>query len=477
MKQNEFVKKLNQTFKNIKGIQSTIMIGSFGRGLPKPNSDLDYQILVGNDFDNQHFFSQVQSELKSELKHALFLEDKNKWCFYLTDVYMTVEVFICSTLEELDKYFLGSEITNIGNAIIFDETNTVLNYFEHITKQKKEQFQKIQKAKIESIIITFQNRYEALSNAHAKSDGYKFNVLFSHALNAVVKLVYLCKGETEHDYMPSNFLTDFSYKYKLEIERLGTMDLRQANWHKRKLLDLFLTYLPQSIKKYGIDEDEVKIAVFLENIYKRDFFWNFRDISKFNPKIKSGFIYRNSALCLVKYEDELIEMLNVHNIQTLVDLRAEREIEENSYSEKLKSNLNIVHAPFDPWNQSIEFQNTYNKGTNIEIAYRFFAIECKPSIKKVVEAVLASENALSIHCHAGKDRTGIVITLFHLLTEAAEENIFFDYLASEMDTKKDYIEILLSIVREKGGIVPYLMDCDLQETQIEQLKDKLLNGN
>ncbi len=38
----------------------------------------------------------------------------------------------------------------------------------------------------------------------------------------------------------------------------------------------------------------------------------------------------------------------------------------------------MVHIPFDPWNQSIKFQNTCNTGTNAEIAYRFFASECKP---------------------------------------------------------------------------------------------------
>jgi len=475
MKQKEFIKKLNKIFKNTNGIKSAIIIGSFGRGFPKPNSDLDYQILIESDFDNQQFFNQVKSELNNELKHALFLEDKNKWCFYMTDYYLAAEIFICSTLQELDKYFLGSEITNIENAIIFDESGGVLRYLKYITKQKKDKFQETQKAKVKSLIITFQNRFEALSNAHAKSDGYKFSVLFSHALNAVVRLIYLCQGKTEHDYMPPNFLTDFSYKYKLEIEQLGTMDLRQANWHKRKLLDLFLEYLPQAIEKYEIDEDEDKIIDFLENIYKIDFFWNFRDISKFNQKIKSGFIYRSSALCLVKEENKLIEMLNLHNIKTVIDLRAPREIEENN-NNNLISNLNIVYAPFDPWNQSIEFQNTYNTGTNIEIAYQFFALECKPSIKKVVETVLDSEEALCIHCYAGKDRTGIVITLFHLLADATEEDIFLDYLASEMDTNKDYIQILLDIVRKKGGIVPYLMDCGLQEIQIKQLKNKLLYG-
>ena len=57
------------------------------------------------------------------------------------------------------------------------------------------------------------------------------------------------------------------------------------------------------------------------------------------------------------------------------------------------------------------------------------------------------------------------------------ETIYADYLASEVDVKLNHLEIVLNIVNEKGGIVQYLIGCGLQPTQIEQLKNKLLNGN
>ncbi len=473
MIQKKLIEKFNKAFEKTNYIQSAIIIGSFGRGTPKPNSNIDFQILVDNNFNNQSFFNQIKSKFKDELKHSLFLENKNKWCFYLTDNYILTEIFICSNLHELDKYYLGSEISNPENAVMFDKTNLVVLYLQKITKEKENKFPQIQKATVKYLITEFQNRFEACSTAQARSDGYKFSVLFSHALNAVVRLIYLCNGATEHEYMPPNFLIDYSYKLKLGIEKLGTMDLQQANIHKRKLLDLFLEYLYTAIEKFGIDLNKDETKYFLDSIYKRDFFWNFRDISKFNPKIRSGFIYRSSAFCLVQKEHMLIKMLDEHNIKTIIDLRAKREIEENSYSKSLKSKYNIVHAFFDPWNQSIEFQNTYNTGTNIEIAYKFFAIECKRSIKKIVEMILNSKNAVGIHCHAGKDRTGIVITLFHLLVRANKEEIFFDYLASEMDTKKEYLQIILDIIEETGGIEKYFNTCGLSEHQINELKFKL----
>ncbi len=351
----------------------------------------------------------------------------------------------------------------------------MFQHYQKITQEKEKQFNETQKSKVEYLIPEFQNRFEACSNAHAKSDGYKFSVLFSHGLNAVVRLIYLCNGATEHDYMPPNFLTDYSYKLNLGVEELGTMDLRLANSHKRKLLDLFIKYLPIATKKFNIQTNENEITNFLENIYKRDFFWNFRDISKFNSKIKKGVIFRSSALCLYNKELQTEKMLKKHNINTIIDLRADREIKECDYEKEQKLNYEIINTPFDPWNQSIEFQNTHNTGTNAEIAYWFFSIECKPSIKKVIETILNSKGAVNIHCHAGKDRTGIVITLFHLLSGASESEMFLDYLASEMDTKKSYLQILLDIVEETGGIDKYLKTCNLSKKQINELKQKLCN--
>jgi len=474
MIQRKLIEKFNSLFKANSNINSTILIGSFGRNTPKANSDIDYQILVNKKFNQEQFLKEIQILFSNDLKHFIYLKQKNKWCFYLTDNYIVTEVFVCYDLFELNKYFLGSEITEPKNAIVFDKTNSIeLHLIEQI-KSKAKEVEKEQKSKVEALIIDFQNRFESCSNAHSKSDGYKFSVLYSHAINVVVKMVYLCEGGTEHDYMPPNFLTDYSYNLKLGIEDLGTMDLRIANTHKRKLLDLFKQYLPISIQKFNLKIDDISIINFLENIYVRDFFWNFRDISKFNPKLKKGIVFRSSALCLYKNEPNLESNLQSKNIVTIVDLRADRELKKIFYDKKQQDNYKIIHAPFDPWNQSSEFQNVHNTGTNAEIAYHFFSIECKTSIKIVIEAVINSKSAINIHCHAGKDRTGIIITLFHLLSGANKETILLDYLASEMDTKEHYIQILLDVVSEKGGIIEYLKSCEISIKQIELLKSKIV---
>jgi len=466
------IKKFNSIFREIETVQSAIIIGSFGRKNPNPNSDIDYQLLISKSFSNGWFLEKVKTAFAEEFKYSIFLDEKKKWCFYLTEELIVTEIFLCEELQHIDKYYLGSDIRNHHDAIIFDKTNKVFPYLDEITQTKNARFSETQKNKVYYLITEFQNRFEACSAAHAKSDGYKFNILFSHGLNAVVRLIYLCEGKSKHDFMPPNFLTDYSYRLGLEIEELGTMDLRVANSHKRKLLDLFLKYLPIATEKFNIDSDILSIKFFLESIYKRDSLWNFRDVAKFNRKIKRGVIYRSSALCL--YKGDLDNIIDKYNIKTIIDLRANRELKDCDYSDEQKANFNITHAPFDPWAQSVEFQNTYNKGTNVEIAYKFFSLECKMSIKLIIETIINSNNAVNIHCHAGKDRTGITITLLHLLSKADEDVIHLDYLASEMDTDINYLMILFNVISDCGGIEKYLNTCQITDEQILMLKEKIL---
>ena len=76
---------------------------------------------------------------------------------------------------------------------------------------------------------------------------------------------------------------------------------------------------------------------------------------------------------MMLFQDEPFfeKFLSDKQIKSVVDLRATREIADLPYNEKSLTLFNYIKAPFDPWNQSIEFQTTHHHGTNIEIAYGF----------------------------------------------------------------------------------------------------------
>ena len=224
------------------------------------------------------------------------------------------------------------------------------------------------------------------------------------------------------------------------------------------------------------DEKLNELKKFFEWIYNRDFLWNFRDISLHNPNIKSGRIYRTATMTIFQNEDRFDDLLNEKKISTVIDLRADKEIQEMPYSEQTLSKFNYVKAQLDPWNQPDWFKENHHHGTDEEIAYRFFAIGCNDIIKKAMEAILnEKEGSVAIHCFAGKDRTGIFISMLHLLAETPTEIINADYLASEVDVKLHRLNLVLDIIEQHGGIQPYLLSCGLTVNQISDLRQKLLN--
>lgn len=478
MKQLKTIEKLKSIFPNVKGLQIALLYGSFGRNEGNPNSDIDIQILVDDKFQTKDLIDVLKKEFENEIQYISEVGLRNKVVVYF-NAQPKVEFGICKSLDEINRYYLGSEISKVDNTILFTNDNwknRIDEYLQEILeKRNAEKTAKNTEKLVSELVDKFVYEFENCSNLHRRSDGFQFYFFYNIALHIAVQLYHISTGETKFNFLPKNFL---SRTLRKEEERTfrelkGTLFLPEANQQKRKLLDFF--YI--AIKNLVSEERQEELKQFLEWIYTRDFLWNFRDISANNPKIKSGVVYRTATMMLFQDEPFFEKFLSDKQIKSVVDLRATREIADLPYNEKSLTLFNYIKAPFDPWNQSIEFQTTHHHGTNIEIAYRFFGIECKTSIKDTLKAIINEQNATAIHCHAGKDRTGVVISLLHLLSGADLNVVYTDYLATEMDTKKEYLNIILDIVNEKGGIVPYLIDCGLQQTQVEQLKHKILNGN
>ncbi len=478
MNQLKTIDKLKSIFPNVKGLQVSLLYGSFGRNEGNPNSDIDIQILVDDDFQTQNLIGVLKKEFAREIQYISEVGLRNKMVVYFK-AQPKVEFGICKSLDEINRNYLGSEIVNVDNTILFSNDNwknRIGGYLQEIVeKRNAEKTAKNAEKSVSELVDKFVYEFENCSTMHRRSDGFQFYFFYNIALHVAVQLNHLAKGEIKYNFLPKNFIANTLTKdeQKTFYDLKGSLFLPKANQQKRKLLDFFYSSVETLISKEKLEE----LKQFLEWIYTRDFLWNFRDISTNNPKIKSGIVYRTASMTLFQNEPFFEVLIDDKQIKTVIDLRADREIMDLPYNENALSKFNYINTPFDPWNQSIEFQAIHHHGTNIEIAYRFFAIECKSSIKDILEAILNEQNATAIHCHAGKDRTGIVISMLHLLSGADLNVVYADYLATEMDTKKEYLNIVLNIINEKGGIIPYLIDCGLQHTQIEQLKNKLLNGN
>lgn len=474
MKHLKIMENLKTAFPKTENIEAALLYGSYARKESTGNSDLDVKLIVNDKFNAQDFIADIKNEFSETIKRINYIQLRNKVVVYFDDL-PKLEFGLCYNLEAINRDFLGSEIINIENIILFErnEIETQINtYLKHLLTLKEDC--KLSKNDIGALIEKFTYEFESCSSMHSRSDGYQFYYFYNIALHIAIQLNYLAKGKREYYFLPKNLMTsELSVEEQTDFPKLnGTTFLPEANKRKRALLDFFYGATEQLVTKKKF----IELKEFCEWIYQRDFFWNFRDANTFNTKMNSQLIYRTSALALFQNTQELEELLNDKNIKTIIDLRADREIETISYSEEILNKVEYVKAQFDPWNQPEWFKEKHNEGSNHEIAYRFFAMGCKDSIKKTFETILEHKSgAIAIHCHAGKDRTGIIFSMIHLLLGSSNENLYTDYLASEMDVSKEKLNIVLDIIEKEGGIKAYLLSCGLTKNQIINIKQKLLN--
>jgi hypothetical protein len=199
-----------------------------------------------------------------------------------------IEFAICTNISEIDRNYLGSEITDFSQTVLYQRVpqlydigsylaQLIRDYNNNKTEQQKEK-------QITDLVDKFIYEFESCSGMHRRSDGYQFYFFYNIALQVAIQLNHLSKGHSKFNFLPKYFIANILTKEEQETfyNLKGTLFLPEANQQKRKLLDFFYAAIETLVTPEKLEE----VKQFCEWLYNRDFLWNFRDISTHNSKIE-----------------------------------------------------------------------------------------------------------------------------------------------------------------------------------------------
>lgn len=213
---------------------------------------------------------------------------------------------------------------------------------------------------------------------------------------------------------------------------------------------------------------------------------NFRDLGGIltasDKKVKNGIIFRSANLDRISNED--FGKLHSLNIKTIIDLRAPGELKKPARS---FDNMEILSLPLDFQKTTAEklkpFLHLKNYEAMISDISNSLYLEIldgtKGIIKEVMEVLVSPERyPLLIHCHVGKDRTGIVSALVLLALEAERQYIIGDYMKSNEALHTYFKKMLLKRKILSFGFFPssaILFAITLRQRNIESVLDRVAN--
>jgi len=193
-------------------------------------------------------------------------------------------------------------------------------------------------------------------------------------------------------------------------------------------------------------------------------------------------------------------------VKTIIDLRDEWEVESYPHVFAQSSELHYTNLPLignalsqdDTWKAEM---HSYETLAELYIKY----LECcRSQIRAIITIVAERLPGVLFHCHAGKDRTGIIAALLLSAVGVSDEQIAADYALTNkqirqlVDEWRAYAQKqgsdmqvferdvtaapetminMLAYLRETyGGSTPYLENCGVASEHLAKLKSAFVNA-
>lgn len=176
---------------------------------------------------------------------------------------------------------------------------------------------------------------------------------------------------------------------------------------------------------------------------------------------------------LDRLTDEGLRAIRDYGIRSVIDLRAEWEIARFPYpfGPSDLPDATLVNVPLISDANWRAVAN--NEGG--EHPYVLIARLSASNIVAAIRAVMTASDAVVVHCHEGRERTGIIAAVLLELGGANDEDIATDWIMSQPDrlTASDIVPVLRYMRTTHGSVAQFLVANGLSLSELDAARSRL----
>lgn len=456
--------------KKVGYVKAIFAYGSYAKSKHLPSSDLDLCILLRP--------GKVSAKIDSLYKSLPFKiywknDDNEKSVAFIGDELLKLDMITATTVDQLSWLANNPECTPPRLKLLFGDKKNYSLLLKNADKKIKLNYKK----RFIDESSKFINYFELCSRSHKRSDSFQFYFNYNLALTCLVRMFHILETKENACYL-------YSPKFSLSVfggsridegrkwtKLSGSLYLPEAHECKLRLIEMYFRLIKAGSVYFGLKngKSSTNIYVFLEKIIKRDLFFNVRDFANaYEGSIKYNLLFRAPTLARWKEKPELKTFLLENKIKKIIDLRKDSELTKDygklKYSKTILKNIKYVRLP-------IGGGENFKEGGEY---MRCLMSNLTGFVNTIKEIAQSKVNSV-VHCHVGKDRTGIVCALIALLLEQDNDKIVLDYLLSEQGVKDQKIKSLINDINAAGGAVKVLTSAGLNQKDIITLRKRYLN--
>jgi protein tyrosine/serine phosphatase len=169
--------------------------------------------------------------------------------------------------------------------------------------------------------------------------------------------------------------------------------------------------------------------------------------------------------------------LEAYGVRTIIDLRLPVEVRDEPSPFTEHATIVTHSFPLDPNDRTTSKAVTAHKEAGLSATAAMNAAYLsthQTQIAAIVRAVAdAPDGGIVIHCHAGRDRTGLIVALLLGVAGLSATTISADYALSFSAISETMDATLAHIESAYGGIVPYLRAIGITDGEIARIRHRL----